>query len=41
MIIVLMVSALAGGAPAVTADACAAAVKGEFITSHRLCAFAG
>jgi hypothetical protein len=33
MIIVFMVSALAGGAPAVTADACAAAVKGELLTA--------
>lgn len=34
MIIVLMVSALAGGASAVTADACAAAVKGELLTAR-------
>lgn len=34
MIIVLMVSALAGGAPAVTADACAVAVRGELLTAR-------
>ena len=33
MIIVLMVSVLAGGGPAVAADACAVAVKGELLTA--------
>lgn len=34
MIIVLMVSALAGDAPAVTADACAVAVRSELLTAR-------
>lgn len=34
MIIVLMVSALAGGAPAVSADACAVAARGELLTAR-------